>query len=61
MPVEHGRTSQNGMPRAYYRWGKTGHKYTYTPGDAAGRRRAKAQAALQGRAIEYRKHAKPDL
>lgn len=46
MPVR--RTTSNGKPA--YQWGKHGKKYTYTPGDGASRKRAKAKAERQGRA-----------
>ena len=35
----------------YYKWGNTGHKYKFTPGDKASMARAKAKADKQGQAI----------
>lgn len=50
MPLLRGRDSQGN----FYQFGKSGHKYRYaTP---TGRVKARALAALQGRAIEFRKH-----
>jgi hypothetical protein len=54
MPVERGVDSDG----PYYRWGTSGHKYHYTANNASSRTRAKDKAALQGRAIEWRKHTK---
>jgi hypothetical protein len=52
MPVQNGRDSEG----PYYRWGEKGHKYHYKPRDVKSRKRAREKAALQGRAIEWRKH-----
>lgn len=46
MPVR--KTTHNGKPA--YQWGKSGKKYTYTPGNEASRKRAKAKAEKQGQA-----------
>jgi len=46
MPVH--RTTKNGKPA--YQWGSHGAKYTYTAGNKASMKRAKAKAARQGRA-----------
>jgi len=48
MPVM--RCQKNGKPG--FKWGKNGKCYTYTPGDAASRERAKKKALAQGRAIK---------
>ena len=50
MPVESGSTTKNGKPVGYYRWGKKGKKYYYTPGNKRSRDAARARAAKQGRA-----------
>ena len=46
MPVH--KTTKDGKPA--YQWGNSGVKYTYTPGDAASRERAKKKAGKQGQA-----------
>lgn len=51
MPVK--RCQSNGKPG--YKWSDAGKCYTYTKGDEASRKRAKANAERQGRAIESRK------
>lgn len=38
--------------RPGFKWGKTGHCYTYDPDDAASRSRALEKAKKQGRAIK---------
>jgi hypothetical protein len=38
----------------YYQWGDHGRKYRYTPGDEAGRERAKQGATRQGQAARAR-------
>jgi len=40
----------NGKPG--YKWGQRGKCYTYTPGNDASRKRAKAKAIKQGMAID---------
>lgn len=47
MPV-HRTYTDSGQPA--YQWGQSGHKYPYTAGSEASRRRAKAKAEAQGRA-----------
>lgn len=37
-----------------YKYGKSGHCYTYEPNDEAGRKRAKQKAIVQGAAIKAR-------
>ena len=54
MPVQ--KTTKNGKPA--YKWGKSGHPYTYTSGDEASRERARAKAAKQGRAVKSRQAKK---
>jgi hypothetical protein len=53
------RSSERGSDRdgAFYRWGASGKKYRYTPGNAASRARAKSMASSQGRAIKTREGA----
>jgi len=51
MPVM--RTTSGGKPA--YKYGEGGKPYTYTAGDAASRKAAKAKAVKQGRAIEQPK------
>jgi len=50
MPVTRGRDDEG----PFYRWGERGKRYRYTPGDDAGRRRARSRAAAQGRAAKAR-------
>lgn len=52
MPIQRNKDSHG----PYYRWGDTGHKYYYTANNERSRERAKALAARQGRAIEWRRH-----
>lgn len=47
MPTERGSDSKG----PFYRWGKSGAKYHYTPGNENSRKRAKEKADKQGRAI----------
>lgn len=47
MPVK--RTTSGGRPA--FKWGDSGRAYTYTPGDAVSRDRARSQAEAQGRAV----------
>lgn len=47
MPVK--RCQSGGKPG--YKWGDKGKCYTYTPGDKAGAKRARARAAKQGAAV----------
>jgi len=44
MPV-HRTYTEDGKPA--YQWGQNGHKYPYTPGSEASRRRAKHKAHMQ--------------
>lgn len=48
MPIQ--QCSANGKPG--YRWGSRGKCYTYEPGNPASKRRAKALALRQARAIK---------
>lgn len=50
MPVM--RCTREGKPG--YRYGQSGHCYTYKTGDEAGRKRAKQKAIIQGTAIAAR-------
>jgi hypothetical protein len=52
MPLH--RIQHHGRPA--YRWGKSGHPYTYTAGNKKSRARAKRMAIKQGLAIEYSEH-----
>lgn len=54
MPIM--RCQKNGKPG--FKWGERGTCYTYTPGDKAGRERAREKALVQGRAIEASKRTK---
>ena len=51
MPVQRGM--QDNKP--FYRWGKTGKKYFYTPNNVKSREDAKKKALTQGRAIHASK------
>ena len=53
MPIMRGQDSLG----PYYKFGATGKHYYYTAGNASSRSRARKRAALQGRAIEWRKHS----
>jgi SPP1 gp7 family putative phage head morphogenesis protein len=46
--------------RPGFKWGSRGFCYTYTPGNKAGRKRARAKAAAQGRAIEAARRRRND-
>jgi hypothetical protein len=52
MPVRRGKNTHG----PYYQYGDTGHKYYYTAGNGKSREKARARAALQGRAIEWQRH-----
>lgn len=52
MPIMSCRS--NGKPG--YKYGESGHCYTYTPGNEQSRKQARSRAAKQGRAIEWRRH-----
>lgn len=47
MPVRRGRDSKG----PFFRWGDSGSKYHYTSGNEDSRKRARAKAEKQGRAI----------
>lgn len=55
MPVQ--AATKNGKPG--YRYGDSGHVYTYEPGNERSRERARENAARQGRAIEMSRHKVP--
>jgi|DEB0MinimDraft_10_1074344.scaffolds.fasta_scaffold17725_2 hypothetical protein len=48
MPLESGRDARG----PFVRWGKEGKRYYYRETDEDSRKRARARAVLQGRAIE---------
>lgn len=50
MPVVTGRD----LIGSYYKWGKTGKHYYYTPGDPVSRQKARRKARIQGIAIKLR-------
>lgn len=52
MPVERGRDKDG----TFYRWGKSGKKYYYTPNNKQSREQAKTKALRQGRAIKASQH-----
>jgi hypothetical protein len=54
MPVQ--QCQANGKPG--YKWGESGHCYTYEPGSEIGRAMAKNKAEAQGQAIHAQQHAK---
>lgn len=54
MPVQRSR-DKNG---SFYRYGSSGARYYYAPGDVRSRDNARSLAARQGRAIEARRHKK---
>ena len=54
MPVHRGQDTRG----PFYQWGTTGKKYYYTAGSTRARNMARGRAALQGRAIEWRKYKK---
>lgn len=45
----------------YYRWGNTGAKYKFTPGDAQSEAKAKAKADKQGKAVHASGWKEPTL
>lgn len=47
MPVHRSKDGKG----PYYQWGESGKKYHYESGDEESRKRAKAKAEKQGRAI----------
>lgn len=53
MPVHRGKDTTG----TFYQWGGHGKKYYYATGNAAARQVAYERAALQGRAVEWRKHS----
>jgi hypothetical protein len=52
MPIQ--SCTEDGKPG--YRYGESGHCYTYTPGDPESRARARRRAEEQGQAIEISRH-----
>jgi len=57
MPVK--QVVVSGKPA--YRWGEHGKAYTYTPGNATSRERAKKKAINQGLAVARATGTKPEL
>jgi hypothetical protein len=56
MPVELGYTTKKGRRCGFYRWGKSGKKYLFKIGSEQSRKAAHEKAAIQGRAVEWRRH-----
>jgi hypothetical protein len=50
MPITQGYEQHNGRRMGYYKWGDSGKKYYYTPGNETGRKRAKTKAEKQRQA-----------
>ena len=50
MPVKRGQDKQG----RFYQWGTDGKRYYYRPEDESSRKRARARATMQGRAIAAR-------
>lgn len=50
MPIEQGYEMVDGERTGWYRWGSSGTKYYYKPGDASSRTRAKNNAREQQKA-----------
>jgi len=45
----------------YYKWGNTGHKYKFTPGNKESEAKAKAKADKQGKAVHASGWTEPKL
>ena len=56
MPVEYGSTTKKGKRVCYARWGTHGKMYKYECNNKKARKAAYEKAALQGRAIAWRKY-----
>lgn len=56
MPVEYGSTTKKGKRVCFARYGAQGKMYFYACGDKKARKAAYDRAALQGRAVEWRRH-----
>lgn len=52
MPTRRGTDSKG----SFYRYGQSGKKYYYTPGNSTSRERAEKKANAQGRAIKTSQH-----
>jgi len=50
MPIQQGYEMRDGERKGWYRFGKSGAKFYYTPGDKSSRTRAKNNAKEQQRA-----------
>ncbi|XGI84193.1 hypothetical protein ACEU6E_02795 [Halorutilales archaeon Cl-col2-1] len=46
MPLQQGYTTRDGERKGYYRWGDSGKRYIYTPGDDEDRERAKEKGNM---------------
>lgn len=55
MPLQQGYTTRDGERKGWYRWGSSGRRYFYEPGNPRSRAQAKSLAKRQGRAIEASK------
>ena len=51
MPVRLYYTTKNGKKVGYYKWGNSGKKYFFTPGNKASRKKAREKAREQEKAI----------
>lgn len=47
MPIKQGYEYKDGEKKGWYRWGDSGKKYYYTPGNESSRKRAKNKAEEQ--------------
>lgn len=57
MPLQQGYTTRDGERVGWYRWGESGKRYFYEPGNPHSRASAKGLAERQGRAIEASKRS----
>jgi len=53
MPIMQGSTTKDGKRVGFFKFGKNGTKYYYTPGNKKAREMARSRAAKQGRAIKH--------
>ncbi len=47
MPIRQGYAQHRGERMGWYKWGQSGKKYYYTPGNETARKRAKTKAEQQ--------------
>jgi len=47
MPIQRGYEQHRGKRMGWYKWGQSGKKYHYTPGNETARKRAKTKAEQQ--------------